>query len=125
MVDRANAEKQDQARFATGIVRNILTEVLPYLNIYMTEELSPEEVKELEERQLAITNQYTQTPEDEALDEMEGLGPQPTQTPTADRPAWMDFPIDPATGHRVDPATGNHYDPDTGDAIGGDWVPLD
>ena len=125
VVDRANAEKQDQARFATGIVRNILTEVLPYLNIYMTEELSPEEVKELEERQLAITNQYTQTPEDEALDEMEGLGPQPTQTPTADRPAWMDFPIDPATGHRVDPATGNHYDPDTGDAIGGDWVPLD
>ena len=54
-------------------MRNILTEVLPYLNIYMTEELSPEEVKELEERQLAITNQYTQTPEDEALDEMEGM----------------------------------------------------
>lgn len=40
VVDRANASPQDDAKFATGIVRNVLTEVLPYLNIFMTEELS-------------------------------------------------------------------------------------
>lgn len=126
VVDRANAAKQDDAKFATGIVRNVLTEVLPYLNIYMTEELSEAETRELEERQLAITNQYTQMPEEDDLEDIQGQEPQPTAAPdSAARPAWMDFPIDPATGHRVDPDTGGHYDPDTGDAIGGNWTPLD
>lgn len=125
VVDRANAAEQDDAKFATGIVRNVLTEVLPYLDIYMTEELSEAEIRELEERQLAITNQYTQTPEEEDLDSMQPQEPAPTQTPVSNRPAWMDLPIDPSTGHRVDPATGEHYDPDTGDPIGGTWQPLE
>lgn len=126
VVDRANAPKQDEAKFATGIVRNVLTEVLPYLNIYMTEELSEAEVRELQERQLAITNQYTQRPEDEDLENIPGQNPEPTTEPAgAARPAWMDFPIDPATGHRVDPNTQEHYDPDTGDAINGSWGALD
>ena len=63
VVDRANASPQDDAKFATGIVRNVLTEVLPYLNIFMTEELSEKEIQELAEKQIEITNQYTQTPE--------------------------------------------------------------
>ncbi|MDE6674328.1 MAG: cell division protein FtsI [Acetatifactor sp.] len=125
VVDRANAPSQAEAKFATGIVRNILTEVLPYLNIYMTEELSDTEIKELEERQLAITNQYTQTPENEDLENLQGQEPEPTTAPSAVRPAWMDFPIDPATGHRVDPNTNEHYDPNTGDAINGGWGALD
>lgn len=125
VVDRANAPKQDDAKFATGIVRNVLTEVLPYLNIYMTEELSEAEIRELQERQLAITNQYTQRPEDEDLENNPGQNPEPTTSAGAVRPAWMDFPIDPATGHRVDPNTQEHYDPDTGDAINGSWGALD
>ncbi len=125
VVDRANAAEQDDAKFATGIVPTVLTEVLPYLDIYMTEELSEAEVRELEERQLAITNQYTQTPEEEDLDNMQPQEPSPTQTPVSARPAWMDLPTDPATGHRLDPATGEHYDPNTGDPIGGSWQPLE
>ena len=53
VVDRPNAENQDDAKFATRIVRSILTEVLPYLDIFMTEELSEEEQQELEEAQIA------------------------------------------------------------------------
>ncbi len=56
VVNRVNAEKQDNARHATGIVRNVLSEVLPYMGIFMTEELSEEEITELEERNLEITN---------------------------------------------------------------------
>lgn len=63
VVDRPNAPEQDDAKFATGIVRNILTEVLPYLQIFMTEELSEEEQAELAGRQLEITNQYKPTVE--------------------------------------------------------------
>ena len=53
VVDRPNAQNQDDAKYATRIVRSILTEVLPYLDIFMTEELSEAEEKELEEAQIA------------------------------------------------------------------------
>ena len=62
VVDRPNVEKgekQADAKFATGIVRNILTEVLPYMNIYMTEELTDEERAELQELGLKDTTGYT------------------------------------------------------------------
>ena len=49
VVDRANNYPQDDAKYATRIVRKVLTEVLPYLNIYMTEPLSDEEADELKE----------------------------------------------------------------------------
>ncbi len=64
VVDRPNVEEQDDAKFATGIVRNVLTEVLPYLQIFMTEELSEEEIAELAERELAITNMYNGAPQE-------------------------------------------------------------
>lgn len=122
VVDRANAAKQDDAKLATGIVRNILTEVLPYLNIYMTEELSEAEAQELEQRQLAYLAQYGQTPEEEGLEQAEaedgiGDGSQGTDGSTQNQPAWMSFPIDPVSGYRVDPATGAKLDAVTGELI--------
>ncbi len=53
VVDRPNAQNQDDAKYATRIVRSILTEVLPYLDIFMTEPLSEAEQQELEEAQIA------------------------------------------------------------------------
>ncbi len=127
VVDRANAKAQDDAKFATGIVRNILTEVLPYLQIYMTEELSDTEKAEMEARQLEITNQYTTAPEEAAnspdaadADEQAGEGGeaqgdgQAGEEPKDTQPAWMSYPIDPATGNRVNPDTGEQLDPNTG-----------
>ncbi len=71
VVDRPNVSKQDDAKLATGIVRNVLTEVLPYLNIFMTEELSEAEIKELEERQLAVTTMYAAQLEEEQREKIE------------------------------------------------------
>ncbi len=116
VVDRPNAEKQDDAKFATRIVRNILTEVLPYLNIYMTEELSEAEKKELEELQIEIMGKQEELLEDEAASEVQD---EEEQTGEDSRPAWMDYPVDPTTGHLVDPSTGEHLDPETGDLING------
>ena len=48
VIDRANQYKQDNSRLASGIVREILTEVLPYLGIPMTEELTDAERAELD-----------------------------------------------------------------------------
>lgn len=54
VVDRPNVGKQDDAKHATRLVRSILTEVLPYLNIFMTEALTEKEVEELEALDLEI-----------------------------------------------------------------------
>ena len=70
VVDRPNAVFQDDAKYATRIVRNILTEVLPYMNIYMTEELSDKEREELDSLESTITS--ANTDEDEAEETNEG-----------------------------------------------------
>ncbi len=120
VVDRANAKKQDDAKYATGIVRNVLTEVLPYLNIYMTEELSEKEEQELAALNLANTNHYTVKVEDENLGKAEDEDAYvDEEITTGTVPVWMTFPIDEQTGHRVDPETGTHIDAETGDPIDG------
>jgi len=115
VVDRPNASKQDDAKFATGIVRNVLTEVLPYLNIFMTEELSEAEQQELLDRQLAITNQYGEMAEEQDEENTAPQDPQPSAEPVL--PAWMSFEKDSETGYLIDPSTGDLLDPNTGDLV--------
>lgn len=71
VVDRPNVSRQDDAKYATKIVRDVLTEVLPYLNIFMTEELSDTERAELQQRQLAITTMYAEQIEQEKREALE------------------------------------------------------
>ena len=114
VVDRANAETQADAKYATRIVRNILTEVLPYLGIYMTEELTEEEEEELAALNLENTLKYTQTVEDEDLeDESAGSGEEGEETESA----WESYPLDEATGYLINPETGDYVDPETGEIV--------
>ena len=55
VVDRPNSADQEYARYATYITKSILTEVLPYLGIPMTEEMTE---KEQEERNKIIEHSY-------------------------------------------------------------------
>ncbi|SEM09061.1 stage V sporulation protein D (sporulation-specific penicillin-binding protein) [Butyrivibrio sp. ob235] len=48
VVDRPNAMDQADAKFATRVVKKVLTEALPYLNIPMTEPVTEEEQAELD-----------------------------------------------------------------------------
>lgn len=124
VVDRPNAKPQGDAKYATRIVRSILTEVLPYMGIFMTEELSDEERAELAALQLEITT--APVSEKESTEEGEGTGEEGS---TGEEGAgegeegggepekeevWKSFPIDPATGYAVDPNTGAYVDPVTG-----------
>ena len=63
VIDRPNFENQDDATFATVIVRSIMQEVLPYLNIYMSEPVTDEEREELEELGLAVTYTGDESPD--------------------------------------------------------------
>lgn len=127
VVDRPNVFAQDDAKYATRIVKKVLTEVLPYLNIFMTEELSDKEREELEELQIQIrTPQGSE--EEPQLDEEgnpiesgEGTEGEEGEAPEddADREIWKTFPRDPETGYLKDPATGFLYDPETGSQVYG------
>lgn len=120
VVDRPNVSHQGDAKHATRLVRSILTEVLPYLNIFMTEELSDTEREELAALNLEITTQYGQQNPDTTPEEGDGET-QPEQSAEGEeQPAWMSYPIDPVTGYRVDPETGYKYDAQEGFLVEGD-----
>lgn len=133
VVDRLNAEKQDNARVATVLTRSILMEALPYLNIYMTEPVTEAEQAELEALQLEITTQHTQTPEGSDPENPEGgeegeggsdpEGSEGTEGSGVQNAPWMDYPINPETGYREGP-DGRNYDAQTGIPVeGGESVP--
>ncbi len=72
VVDRLNDFEQDNVRVAATLAKDILTEVLPYMGIYMTEELSEKETEEYEQKQQELTEQYTNiSPEEENGEEGE------------------------------------------------------
>lgn len=130
VVDRPNAQYQDDAKYATRIVRSILTEVLPYMGIFMTEELTEEEKAELEALQIEImtppasaetqegeaeTENGEETGEESGEESVEGEeGAEKVEV-------WKSFPIDQGTGYAVDPNTGAFVDPVTGATIGGSY----
>ena len=122
VVDRPNSWGQDDAKYATRIVRNVLTEVLPYMHIYMTEELSDKERAELEEKNLMDTLAYNNSlAVDETTEEGSGDEEDTTEVVEEHEPApqpWKSFDIDPNTGYAVDPNTGDYVDPVTGAVIG-------
>lgn len=126
VIDRPNMENQSLGtKCATGIVRNVLTEVLPYMGIFMTEELSEKEALELEEKKLEDTRKYSQTVSDgdAKTDEPSNTGDVSEGNAETKLP-WQDFEKDPATGYLKDPDTGQLLDPETGDAIDGNFDPI-
>jgi stage V sporulation protein D (sporulation-specific penicillin-binding protein) len=63
VLDRINNKKQDEAVRACEVAKNILTEVLPYMNIYMTEPVTDAERGELEKLGLYDTNDRSKAEE--------------------------------------------------------------
>ena len=129
VVDRPNAVFQDDAKFATRIVRAVLTEALPYLNYPMTEELSEKEQIELAElREKMVTPVVTEeealeeTEEEETAEETEATEGTTEET-TGGKSIWETFDVDEATGYYIDPNTGNLIDPASGYEYGGDTLP--
>lgn len=122
VIDRPNAASQDLAtRRACLLCRSILTDVLPYMHIFMTEELSEEEEQELEERGNYLSTLSSNeagdgtvsdngAPEDSISDNQAGGNEHRGITVT----------IDPSTGYAIDPINGEYLDPETGEPINPD-----
>lgn len=121
VVDEPNAEGQGQAHatFATGIVKNILSEVLPYMHIDMTEELTVAEQEEVDNllgnsilTDDTTTDGDTTTEGGDATGENGGDTAAGTDTATGadttgDTTAGTsNYVVDPDTGELIDATTG-------------------
>lgn len=112
VIDRPNVEDQPHSNFAQEITKNILTEILPYLQVFRTGELSEEEEERL--RELGIISGGRQ-------EEIPGEGEEPAGEEggeTGETPETPEPQIDPETGNAVDPNTGELLDPV-------DFTPID
>ncbi len=110
VVDRPNVAKQAHATYATGIVKNILTEVLPYMHIAKTEEMTIAEQEEVDKILGNIVQGDTSEEENgeeddngEAGQEGEGSNTTSGEGQSSGRPFYV---IDPNTGELIDPVTG-------------------
>ena len=120
VIDEPNAKEQASAKFATVLTRDILTEVLPYLNVFQTEELSEEEAAELAEKQLLFSNGSTLEEEEEVQEETEeaqgdeNAPDSDEQEGAQEETKERKIQYDPETGYAIDPTTGDLLDPETG-----------
>lgn len=119
VIDRPNMPDQTGGtRQAAIIAKNVLMEVLPYMGIFMTEELSEKELKELEEKKLEDTRKYGTPVVKEASTDPADYGDMGTT------PAWKSFEKDPETGYYIDPNTNELLDPETGNPVGTNYDPI-
>lgn len=123
VVDRPNVTDQPHATYATGIVRNILTEVLPYLHIAKTEEMTIAEQEEID-RLLGSVVQG-ETPEDEDGNTPEGDSAEGQQAPNGDNNNPTAEEGGGVPTYVVDPDTGELVNPDTGEKAQMDYSTED
>lgn len=123
VVDRPNTEKQDDAKFATRIVKSVLTEVLPYLDIFMTEPLSDKEREELEAQQIAYREALASSVSGNEIPEEENGTETPdgetggeTEQEPQEEYIKPEITIDPDTGLGMLP-DGTKVDPNTGEPV--------
>ena len=147
VVDRPNAQEQADAKFATRIVKKVLTEALPYLNVPMTEPVTEEEQAELdalrEQEIMMAAAEKTEATVDENgnpivdengnplfdengnpinAEEGEVTGGDAARGELGEDSIWEKIPEDENAepvwkSFEIDPETGYYIDPDTGDLI--------
>ena len=124
VIDHPNVESQDNARLATVLCRDIMTEVLPYLNIFPTLELTDKEKEELAaaEGDFATGSDAVSgnsvsdntAVSSNATDAMQIVSGNSAEV-SANK-----IKYDPDTGYPIDPNTGEVLDPDTLQPVGTD-----
>lgn len=119
VVDRPNVEDQPHSNFAQEIVKNIFTEILPYMNVFRTEELTEEEIAQLKAMHI-ISSSEDSIDEGEPAQEDEGQETEEGQETGEGQDAQGEgqeeekpYETDPETGYVLDPDTGEYLDPDT------------
>lgn len=105
VIDRPNVADQPHATYATGIVKNVLTEILPYLHISRTEEMTIAEQEEAENLLGNIVPKEEEPTESESSEgEQDADDTALGETGASSGKAF--YVVDPVTGELIDPDTG-------------------
>ena len=107
VVDRPNVADQPHSTFAQEIAKGIFTEILPYMNIFRTEQLTEEQEEEL--RKLQILESVSENSVEKGEGEEDGED-ETEQEKEEEKP---NYTYDDRTGNIIDPSTGYQVDPDT------------
>lgn len=134
VIDEPNVASQASAKYAAVLCNDILTEVLPYMNIFPTEELTEKEQEELMEKQQEFSQGSTlevEETEQEAGIIVDSDGDNENLNGGAEEDGVVtevgaitfvdeeeesthEIEYDSATGYAIDPTTGELLDPETG-----------
>jgi stage V sporulation protein D (sporulation-specific penicillin-binding protein) len=127
VIDEPNVPQQASARYATLLTRDILTEVLPYMHVFMTEELSEDEKEELSAAALTFAESNNKSLSENGVVSENSIDASDAGD-SQEQPALPDdsvitfeeeepertFEVDPETGYYIEPGTGILLDPETG-----------
>ncbi len=119
VIDHPNhADQANSTRLATVLCKDIMTEVLPYLNIFPTLEITEEEREELSNAEAGFSIGSDAVAEPEEQDDAETVETQDAMVPVDDTPEDESYTpnviqYDPGTGFPLDPNTGEILDPVT------------
>ncbi|MBR1910080.1 MAG: penicillin-binding protein 2 [Lachnospiraceae bacterium] len=137
VIDEPNVGYQAQSKYAAVLCKDILTEVLPYMGIFQTEELTEKEAEELAEKQQEFSTGSSGTESEEEVTgeiivDSEGNNNESAEGSENSAITFVDesgnkldeedrtgekVEIDPETGYAIDPTTGILLDPQTGEPI--------
>ncbi len=133
VIDEPNVPQQASARYATLLTRDILTEVLPYMHVFMTEELSEEEREELSAAALTFAESNNKSLSENGIVSENSVSGDETDKGRENLDSAVDsvitfedeeekepertFEVDPETGYYIEPGTGILLDPETGRPI--------
>ncbi|MBO4890564.1 MAG: cell division protein FtsI, partial [Lachnospiraceae bacterium] len=137
VVDEPNTGNQAVSKYAAVLCKDILTEVLPYMGIFQTEELTEKEAEELAAKQQEFSkgsageeegvevegeiivdqnNEETGSPKNESNGAITFVDENGNKLDEEDN-TGRKVEIDPATGYAIDPTSGILLDPQTGEPI--------
>lgn len=108
VVDEPNVESQPHSSYPMEIAKGIFTEILPYMNIFRTEELSEEQIEELKELNIipgVSDNDVSDEKQENDTQEEDGDSDSEEEKPQ--------YETNPETGNLIDPETGQELDPET------------
>ncbi len=127
VIDRPNIEPQSQSKYATTLAKEIMTDVLPYMNIFPDQEYTKEELEEMEQQkqeQGAQTGPSGNTEENQT--EGNSVGDDTNSATVSVTPGISVTPgLSVTPGASVTPvAQDPFYDPETGDNLDPDYSTM-
>ena len=113
VIDEPNVESQPHSSFAQEVAKNIFTEILLYLNVFRTEELSEEDIEQLQKLHILPGTDTEESSDGENSGNDENTDGNNDGESAEGGDPEVTYQVDPQTGNVIDPNSGQQLDPNT------------